>query len=213
MSNLPIFSTSWKFQCHIHHKMTTIYQFKVIIFWTRFGCFRHGGQDAVSTGFNRFQPISTMALQVADRFWNKLIVTMAVQVVGTSGNRLVHNNVATTWWKKTCYKLMSPTTCQQLVPTTLIRLVVNKLDTSCSNNLLQVCKPTSCNKLDVNKLAQHDKSTSLLQAGWQLATSLWSQQLVNKMWDFYVCTGCPKKSDTIEFILLLLSTRFNATCN
>ena len=109
--------------------------------------------------------------------------------------------------KKTCYKLMSPTTCQQLVPTTLIRLVVNKLGTSCSNNLLQVCKPTSCNKLDVNKLVQHDKSTSLLQACWQLATSLLSQQLVNEMWDFYVCTTAFASS-----CCWLLHISYSSTC-
>jgi hypothetical protein len=41
--------------------------------------------------------------------------------------------------------------------------LINKFGTSCSNNLLQVRKPTSCNKFDDNKLATLDKVTSLLQ--------------------------------------------------
>ena len=91
--------------------------------------------------------------------------------------------------KQTCYNLMLPTTCQQAVSTGLLQLVVDKLGTSCSNKLLQVCKATSCNKLvatcEIDKLVtsllQLVKLTSLLQVVKKLATSLLIQQLVNKL--------------------------------
>ena len=83
--------------------------------------------------------------------------------------------------KQTCYNLVLPTTCQQAVSTGLLQLVVNKLGTSCSNKLLQVCNATSCNKLVTTSLLQLVKLTSLLQVVNKLATSLLIQQLVNKL--------------------------------
>ena len=56
---------------------------------------------------------------------------------------------ATSLFQQTCYNLTTISTCHQLVPTSLIWLVVNKLGKSCFNNLLQFCIPTTCQQ-DVN---------------------------------------------------------------
>ena len=73
------------------------------------------------------------------------------------------------------------TNCQQVVPTTLLQFVVPKLVTSCSNNLLQVCKSTTCQQVVDNNLRQVIGLTSLKQPVQQVATSLLSQQLVDKL--------------------------------
>ena len=65
---------------------------------------------------------------------------------------------------------------------------LNSLVTSCSNNLLRGCNRQLVNKLWVTKLVQLVKITTLRQLVDKLVTSLLRAQLVDKMWDFYVCT-------------------------
>jgi predicted metalloendopeptidase len=66
--------------------------------------------------------------------------------------------------------------------------------TSCqrlADNLLQGYRPATqqfVNKLWVTTLWQLDKITALLQLVDKLATSLLQTRLVDKLWDFYMCT-------------------------
>ena len=83
-----------------------------------------------------------------------------------------------------------PTTCQQDV----LAMLVPSLLTSCqrlADNLLQGYRPATqqfVNKLWVTTLWQLDKITALLQLVDKLATSLLQTRLVDKLWDFYMCT-------------------------
>ena len=114
-------------------------------------------------------------------------------------------NSAVTICCQTCCEFVNPgmlQTCwNDLVTTWQAHQIVNKLCQQAWNGLLhQACSElvvTACYKsasqqvvtsLMMTSLLQVDKRTTSLQLVDKLATSLFSQQLVNKMWDFYVCT-------------------------
>ena len=65
---------------------------------------------------------------------------------------------------------------------------LNSRVTSCFNNLPSSCKSTTCQQVVSNKLGT-TWITALLQLVDKLVTSLLRAQLVDKMWDFYVCVA------------------------
>lgn len=83
---------------------------------------------------------------------------MALQAVETMGTNLF-TAILLLLLKRTCYKLLTPNTCcQQFVQVNLIALVItNLVQVAQTTHSLPVCKLTSCNNLDVNKVVQHDK--------------------------------------------------------
>ena len=105
--------------------------------------------------------------------WNNNAVTSCWQ----TWYKLVKHGLVTRLLEQTCHNLMTTTTCNKVVPTSLIWLVVNKLVTSCCYKSANQQLVAS---LLTTSLLQLDKITSLLQIVNKLATSLFRQQLVNK---------------------------------
>jgi hypothetical protein len=82
--------------------------------------------------------------------------------------------------------------CQQdvfalLVPsmlTTCYKVVeLNRLVTSCSNNLLSSCNPTTCQQVASDNLVATWWNNSIVTTCWQACyTSMWWTHLVDKLW-------------------------------
>ncbi len=120
-----------------------------------------------------YRLVFTASLQAC---WNGLVTDLSdTTLLQPCSDRLV-----TTWWpqqlvnklfQQAWYKLLS-TSCYNVVPTTCYKSASQQVVTSLmTTSLLQVVE-----------------ITSLLQLVDKLATSLFRQQLVDKMWDFYVCS-------------------------
>ena len=105
---------------------------------------------------------------------------------------------------------MTVTTCQQVVPTTLLQFLVTKLVTSCSNNLLRVCNSTSCwqqlvtcwwlNNLSTS-CSNHLATICCHQACYKLF-----QQLVTSLQVHNLSTSCWQKLATSCWLNKLVAT-------
>jgi hypothetical protein len=117
-----------------------------------------------------------------------LILTMPLQAVRRLGTSLLNtaliqgclNRLVTTWWPQQLVTRLFQPVWFDLLLTSLLQVV----PTTCYKSANQQLVPS----LLTTSLLQLDKITSLLQLVNKLATSLFSQQLVNKLWDFYLCT-------------------------
>ena len=95
------------------------------------------------------------------------------------------------------------TTCYKVVE-------LNRLVTGCSNNLLSSCNSTICQQVVSDNFVATWWNNSIATISSQACYySLLRTHLVDKLWDFYVCThrslmilsdllqGCSNKSDTV----------------
>jgi hypothetical protein len=104
-------------------------------------------------------------------------------------NRMCLHCLFPTCWQL-AKRLLSSTDLLQAVPTTCYRPAIQQF----------------VNKLWVTTLYQLDKITALLQLVDKLATSLLRTHLVDKLWDFYVCTQSHKLSSWMMAVLPHLYT-------